>query len=140
VRRVAFVVGAALVAYGGYELGTETSWSSLRAALTWLAGGVLLHDGVLVPLTMLAGAAAAKFLPGAYRGLVQGAFVVSAMVTLALLPLLSGNGLDARDPSQQPLAYGRNLLLVLAGVWALTGVLTLRRYVVRRRAPVVRTP
>lgn len=134
-RRVAFVVGAALVAYGGYELVTGSSLTSLRAAATWLAGGVVLHDGVLVPLTLLGGVALARLLPGAWRGLVQGALVVSAMITLPLLPLLSGAGLDPRNPSQQPLAYGRGLLLVLGGVWALTGLLALRRTVQSRRRP-----
>lgn len=97
-------------------------------------------ESVLVPITMLAGAPATRFLPGTFRALVQGAFVVSAMVTLPLLPLLSGNGLDERDPSQQPLPYGRNLLLVLAGVWAVTGVLALRRQLAHRRAEVLHTP
>lgn len=126
-RRVTMLVGAAFVAWGGYLFLSNTTWTSVRAALTWFLGGVILHDGVLVPVTLLAGAVLARLLPQLYRGLVQGALVLSATVTIALLPLLSGRGLDADDPSQQPLSYGRNLVVVLAIVWAVTAVLVLRR-------------
>ena len=84
------------------------------------------------PLTLLAALAVVRFVPGTYRGLVQGALVVSATLTLALLPLLSGQGRTAANPSQQPLPYGRNLVLVLAAVWICAAVLAVRRH--RREA------
>jgi len=133
-KRAAFAVGAALVALGAYLVIEATGFASLRSALIWFGGGVVGHDGVLVPLTLLVGVALARWVPGTYRGLLQGALVVSAMLSLALVPLLSGRGLTAANPSQQPLPYGRNLLLVLAGVWALAAVLAVRRAVEERKA------
>lgn len=127
-RRVTITIGVALVVVGIGEIVASTTWASLRATIAWFAGGVLVHDAIVVPLTMLAALAVARFVPGTYRSLVQGALIVSATLTLALLPLLSGQGRTAANPSQQPLPYGRNLLLVLATVWTCAAVLAVRRH------------
>lgn len=132
-RRLALLVGAGLSAYGAYLLLAGARWPPLNSALTWFAGGVIVHDALLVPLTLLVGVVLLRVVPGPYRGLVQGALVLSALLTLALLPLLSGRGRTPANPSQQPLPYTRNLLLVLLAVWAVTAVLALLR-TRRRRA------
>ncbi len=130
-RRVALIVGAGLAAYGAYLLLAGARWPPLSSALTWFAGGVLIHDALLVPLTLLVGVALLRVVPGGYRGLVQGALVMSALLTVALLPLMSGRGRTPANPSQQPLPYTRNLLLVLLAVWLVTAALALYR--ARRR-------
>lgn len=134
-RRLALVLGAGLATYGAYELVVGVPWSQLSSAFTWFAGGVVLHDVLLVPLTLLLGVILVRVVPGGYRGLVQGAVVVSAMVTVAMLPLLSGRGQTPANPSQQPLPYARNVLLVLLGLWLVTGVLALLRARRRRSRP-----
>lgn len=126
-------IGAGLSAYGGYLLLGGASGPPLSSALTWFAGGVIVHDALLVPLTLLVGVALLRVVPGPYRRVVQGALVLSALLTLALLPLLSGRGRTPANPSQQPLPYTRNLLLVLLAVWVVTAVLALLR-TRRRRA------
>ncbi len=130
-RRVALIVGAGLAAYGAYLLLAGARWPPLSSALTWFAGGVIIHDALLVPLTLLVGVALLRVVPGGYRGLVQGALVMSALLTVALLPLMSGRGRTPANPSQQPLPYTRNLLLVLLAVWLVTAALALHR--ARRR-------
>lgn len=132
-RRLALLVGAGLSVYGAYLLLAGARWPPLSSALTWFAGGVIVHDALLVPLTLLLGVVLLRVVPGPYRGPVQGALVLSALLTLALLPLLSGRGRTPANPSQQPLPYTRNLLLVLLAVWAVTAVLALLR-ARRRRA------
>lgn len=127
------MVGAGLAAYGAYLLLAGARWPPLSSALTWFAGGVLIHDALLVPLTLLVGVALLRVVPGGYRGLVQGALVMSALLTVALLPLMSGRGRTPANPSQQPLPYTRNLLLVLLAVWLVTAALALHR-ARRRRA------
>jgi len=132
VRRVALIVGAGLAAYGAYLLLAGARWPPLSSALTWFAGGVIIHDALLVPLTLLVGVALLRVVPGGYRGLVQGALVMSALLTVALLPLMSGRGRTPANPSQQPLPYTRNLLLVLLAVWLVTAALALHRARLRR--------
>ena len=133
-RRVTIFAGVVFVAIGIREAVNGATWSSVRAMITWFVGGTLIHDGAIVPLTMLAGLVLARFVPGTYRSLAQGALVTSAMVSLPLLPLLSGMGRTATNPSQQPLQYGRNLLLVLAIVWVGAALLAVRRRQRERRA------
>lgn len=131
-RGLVLLVGAGLSGYGGYLL-FAGGWP--QSALTWFVGGVVLHDALLVPLTLLVGVLLLRVVPGTYRGLAQGALVVSAVLTLALLPLMSGRGRTASNLSQQPLPYTRNLLLVLLGVWLVTGAVALRRARQRRAEP-----
>jgi hypothetical protein len=133
VRRLTITIGVALVLLGVRELIESTTWASLRGTITWFLGGVLIHDGVVVPLTLLLSLALTRLVPGGYRGLVQGALVIAAALTLALLPLLSGQGRTAANPSQQPLPYGRDLVVVLAAVWTGAAVLAFRRYRERHR-------
>jgi hypothetical protein len=128
VRRLTIVIGVAVVLVGLRELGDGATWVSLRAMITWFVGGTLIHDGLVVPLTMLVALTLTRLVPGMYRGLVQGALVGSAMLTLALLPLLSGRGRTAVNPSQQPLPYGRSLLIVLAAVWLCAALMAGWRY------------
>ena len=127
-RRVTITIGVALVVVGVREVVDSATWASLRAMIAWFVGGILVHDLIVVPLTMLAALAVARFVPRTYRSLVQGALGVSAALTLALLPLLSGQGRTAANPSQQPLPYGRNLALILAIVWICAAVLAVRRH------------
>ncbi|MEV6329115.1 hypothetical protein [Streptomyces sp. NPDC051909] len=92
--------------------------------LVWLAGALVLHDGVLAPLVFGVG----LLLVGRrQRGLWRGALLVAGSVVLVALPLLVRPGAPP-NPSALPLPYGRNLAIVLAGVAASAGAL----YLVRR--------
>jgi hypothetical protein len=132
-----YAAGGALVAVGAYAFfgtGTRTQW---RSAATWFAGGVLAHDLLLAPAAVLVGAGLARAVPSAYRGVVQAALYVSGTVALAAVVLVSGKGRDPTVPSQQPLPYGRNLLVVLALIWTVAAFVVAVRVVRARRA---RTP
>ena len=56
-RRLTIIIGVVLILVGARELIDSTNWTSLRATITWFLGGTLLHDGVVVPLTLLVGLA-----------------------------------------------------------------------------------
>ncbi|MGW5424477.1 hypothetical protein [Streptomyces sp. NPDC003943] len=116
-------LGARLVAAGPDPLGV----------LVWLAGAVVLHDGILAPLVFGIG----LLLVGRrQRGLSRGALLVAGTVVLVTLPLLVRPGAPP-NPSALPLPYGRNLAIVLAGVAVAAGLL----YLVRRwRARPQRSP
>ncbi|MGW4160605.1 hypothetical protein [Streptomyces sp. NPDC004788] len=101
--------------------------------LVWLAGAVVLHDGILAPLVFGIG----LLLVGRrQRGLSRGVLLVAGTVVLVTLPLLVRPGAPP-NPSALPLPYGRNLAIVLAGVAVAAGLL----YLVRRwRARPQRSP
>ncbi|WP_330333672.1 hypothetical protein OHS33_30760 [Streptomyces sp. NBC_00536] len=90
----------------------------------WLGGGLVLHDGIIAPLVLgvgllLAAGARAAGWSAAARGLVRGALLTGGVLVMVTLPLLLRPGAPP-NPSALPLPYGRNLLLVLGAVLALT--------------------
>lgn len=104
---------------------------------SWLAGAVLLHDLVLLPLVLAAGLLLRRLDGHAVRGVVRGGLVVAGCVTLVALPPLLRPG-EPANPTVLPLDYGRNALLLIA----LTGVgtLSLALVVRRRRCRATRRP
>ncbi len=59
---------------------------------TFLAGGVILHDAVLAPVTVGLGVLAARLLPNHYRAAAGIAFLIWGTLTLAFFNVLSGEG------------------------------------------------
>lgn len=115
---VLMAVGAVLLATGG----------QIKDVALWLAGAIVLHDGIIAPLVLGIGLLLAA-VPA--RGTVRGALVVAGCLTMVALPVLLRPGRPT-NPSALPLDYLRNWLLVLAAVAVLTGVLLLARRLWRR--------
>ncbi|MBW5480491.1 hypothetical protein [Streptomyces bambusae] len=97
--------------------------------LVWLAGALVLHDGILAPSVLAVG----LLLVGRRRrGVWRGALLVAGSVVLLTLPLLVRPGAPP-NPSALPLPYGRNLAIVLAALAAVTAALiAVRRWRARR--------
>ncbi|MFJ9339677.1 hypothetical protein ACIRP0_10330 [Streptomyces sp. NPDC101733] len=91
--------------------------------LVWLAGALVLHDGIIAPVVLAAGLLVAA-VPA--RGLLRGALVTGGALVLVTLPALLRPGSPV-NPSALPLPYGRNLLIVLAAVAVVTAALALAR-------------
>lgn len=128
-RGIAYVVGCALMLTGVAGLLADPGDNQPVGWALWFAGGVVAHDLVIAPLVFVAGRAL-RGLPGTVRA----GLLVSVLVVAGTLPVLLGLGRKPDNPSILPLPYGRNLLLVLAVVWAATGVATGVVLVARRIA------
>ncbi|MFE9116301.1 hypothetical protein [Streptomyces sp. NPDC007172] len=109
-------VGLVMTGLGGVLLwGQATHWD----VLLWLAGAVVLHDGLIAPLVLGAG----LLLGGPKnRGLLRGALLTAGCLALIALPLLL-RPLPTANSSVLPLDYVRGLLLSLAVVAALAGLI-----------------
>ncbi|MFG2229180.1 hypothetical protein ACGFNX_04015 [Streptomyces sp. NPDC048723] len=126
--------GLAVMAFGGLLLVREPEpW---RIAL-WLAGGVLVHDGLIAPLITAVGALCAA-VGLRLHGVPRAALVVAGSLTvIALPPLLRPGGVA--NPSALPLDYPRNWLLAMAVIGVLTaGYAGVRAWTRRRRAALQR--
>jgi hypothetical protein len=124
---IGYAVGGLLVGVGAnafFASGTLAQW---RSAATWFAGGVLAHDLLMAPVALVVGTILVRLVPATYRGIVQTALYVSVAVALAAAVLVSGRGRNPAIPSQQPLPYGRNLLVVLALIWGFAAAVALTR-------------
>jgi hypothetical protein len=136
--RLRFLLGAIGVAMGLFGLlrFVQQRLSSTVDGGLWLAGGVVAHDALFAPLTLLVLALGARVVPRAVRGRVIVALVVVVTVTVSAIPVLGGWG---RRPDN-PTLLDRHYVLgwcVFVGVVVLASAAgpVWRRLVVRKRGP-----
>lgn len=108
--------GLVATGYGVHGLLTAGSRVPLGSWLTWFVGSALLHDLLIAPVWIGLGWLAARVLPPAARPAVVVGATVAGVLALVALPFVLGVGADPENPSFLPREYGRNLLLVDAGV------------------------
>jgi hypothetical protein len=80
-------LGVAGVGWGVWLLSDDGA-NRLTSTVSWLAGGVVLHDFVLAPLVVLTGVAAVKLFPDRRRAVAAVAFLVWATLTAAVANVL----------------------------------------------------
>ncbi|MDO9380710.1 MAG: hypothetical protein Q7T56_17845 [Nocardioidaceae bacterium] len=90
-RGVLLLAGLAAGVYGAVLL-LQLDFSRLLSTVVWLAGGVVLHDFVLAPVVVVLGVLLVRVVPDAARRPATVAAVVWGTVTVAALPVLSGQG------------------------------------------------
>lgn len=136
-RGVLGVTGVAMLAYGLLGLPTQLGPAQLIGLLTWMAVAILIHDGVIVPLSTAAGAGltrvGAKFQPS------SAAVLRGALLTGALVTLLAGILLKAQSVAQSTTVLEADYAMNLAGFWAVLALASAAAIVVlERRARVAR--
>ncbi|MGW4054316.1 hypothetical protein ACWENA_26180 [Streptomyces sp. NPDC004779] len=120
-----YVLGGLGVALAGLGTWLVVTGPDPAGVLLWLAGALILHDGVIAPLVLAVG----LLLVGrSDRTLLRGTLIVAGSLTFVALPLLVRPG-SPPNPSALPLPYGRNLAIVLAVVAVVAGA----RILIRRR-------
>jgi hypothetical protein len=134
----AYGIALACAGYGVWAIVSTQRPASLPRTAGWLAGVLVLHDGLLAPALVVAGLVLARVVPRSTRPLVTAGLVVSGMVAVVAAPLVLGLGARAGDPSRLPLPYGRNLMVLLAAVWLVVAVLGGVTWVRRSARPRVR--
>ncbi|WP_375001838.1 hypothetical protein [Aeromicrobium sp. CTD01-1L150] len=98
VRAVLGTVGVALIAVGVLELrGSDAT--QLLSALLWLGGGVVVHDVVVAPLTVLVVLAGSRWAPRSAHGAAVVGLVVWGTVTIATANVLLGVGGKPDNPT-----------------------------------------
>lgn len=125
------VVGWGVIVAGIVGLLSQSGQTQPKDAARWVLGAAVLHDLVVAPVVIGLGLLLTKVAPRRWRAVVQGAFVISAMVSLFSIPFVRGYGRIANNPSLLPGNYATGLLTVLAVVWAGAAVILVVR--LRRR-------
>jgi hypothetical protein len=125
---ISAAVGWAVIGWGLFGILSNRLDTRPSNLARFVVGGALLHDLLVAPLAILAGVLVSRAVRGRARGPVQAALVVSAVVALFSWPLVRAYGLAANNPTSLPHNYGRNLVIVLVAVWAVTAVVTALRY------------
>jgi len=97
-RAVLLAAGLVAAAYGVWRL-LDLGRENTRATITWLVGGVVLHDGVFAPLVLIVGLVAVWLVPRRRLAPVVVILVVLVPVTLAGIPELGRFGARADRPT-----------------------------------------
>jgi hypothetical protein len=113
----AVLIGAGVLVMGYALAGALTDHDVKPFGVAIFLAAVLVgHDAVWMPLVLAAGALINRVVPARSRPVVRVAAVVAAVLSVAGVPLALGYGRPPDNPSALPLAYGRNLALVLGGL------------------------
>lgn len=127
-------VGLAVAAYGVVLL-LATGISNVVALVPWLVGGVLVHDALLAPLTLLAAVALTRVVPRSWWSVTAVALVVVGTVTVAAVPVLGrfGERADNTTLLDRPYLVGwAGFVLVVAVVAVAVRLLGARVWHARR--------
>ncbi len=120
VRIVLAAAGLALIGYGLLGLPTQLGPEQLVGLLVWMAVGILIHDGVIVPLATLAGAGLTRV--GARLRPVSGAVLRGGLLTGAVVSLVAGLLLRAQSVARNTSVLEANYAANLLWFWAALAV------------------
>ena len=127
-RMLLGALGVVMGAFGALRF-LQLDLPDIVDAVLWLAGGVVLHDAVVAPLTILLTVVLGRVVPDAWRSRVTVAAVVLLTVTAVAVPVLGRFGARSDNPSLLDRDYVGGWLVLTA----LVLVVTLVSGVVARR-------
>ncbi|KQV74214.1 hypothetical protein ASC61_03885 [Aeromicrobium sp. Root344] len=126
VRALLLLTGVGFGLWGVWLMRDFTS-EQLVSMGTWLAGGVILHDAVIAPVTVVLGVVAARLLPGRTRSVAAIAFLVWATLTVAFLNVLSGQGGKPDNDTVLHRPYGLSWIVLTLVIAAIAAAVAYRR-------------
>jgi hypothetical protein len=130
--RIALIgAGGLLLAFGAFRLVTQLDHGDLFALAAWMVVAVVLHDGVVAPLTAGVGVVLTRVPPRARR-YVQGVLIAGALITVIAIPLIRRRNTQPEIKAILLRDYAGNLALLL-GLTVAVGVVLYLARVVRER-------
>jgi hypothetical protein len=131
--------GLALLALGIVVLVQEVNPKRYIGILTWLAGAIIIHDGIIAPTVFGSSLLMRKYgarVPSAVIAIVQGALVVGGIVTIIVVPEVLKKSIGTLSTSILPQNYLLNLVLFYGALVIITGLVIagyLRRFTRRAK-------
>jgi hypothetical protein len=124
--RIALVAtGLLLLAVGGIVLVNDVAPTRYLGIVTWFAGAIILHDGILAPIVLgfsLLLRRTGRRIPLAVLLIVQTAIVVGAIVGFVVVPEIAKKSIGRANPTLLPLDYGLNLALFYGALVLVTAL------------------
>lgn len=136
-RIVLVALGVVLLIVGGLVLLNDVKPVRYIGILWWLAGAIIVHDGLLAFAVVGIGIAMRRAgrafrIPLSMIIIVQGALAVGALVALLVVPEIMKQSIGTANSTLLPLEYGLNLA-VFSGSLAVVALGALAVVGVRRR-------
>ncbi len=126
--------GVILAGVGAWKL-LQSGLDNIVASLKWLVGGVIAHDALLVPATIVLVLLASRLLPSWLRAPATVGFVVLGTVTVAAIPVLGGFGARPDNPTLLDRNYIGGWLVLFAIIAVAVAVAGWRRRSVTTSTP-----
>ncbi|HJQ44466.1 MAG TPA: hypothetical protein VJ831_15360 [Jatrophihabitantaceae bacterium] len=126
--------GVAIIGYGAWRILGTARLTRPRTLGLWLMGALIVHDGVVAPVTSSAGWLLGRISRPRARRYLSGALVAGAIVTAVALPLIHRRGHAQPGSTLLTRNYETNLTLILSGIAAVAVVAYLQRLIRDRRA------
>ncbi len=123
----ALFIGFGLMAYGANSALDDARDSHPFALAVHIVTFDLAHDLIVAPLAFLIAWIVGKVFPPRFRGPVRAALATSALILGFSYPLIRRWGKRPTNSSTLPLAYGRNVILLLLVVWLLAVIISVLR-------------
>lgn len=92
------VLGVAMGAFGALRF-LQLDFPDIVDAVLWLAGGVIVHDAIIAPLTIGLTVLATRVAPSKARARVTVGLIVLAAVTMTAIPVLGRFGEKPDNPT-----------------------------------------
>jgi hypothetical protein len=124
------VAGILLAGYGIFRILDKPSTSQPYEILRWLIGAVIVHDGIVVPVTLTCGAVLSAIPAARARRYLQGTLVAIAILTPPVLVEIRRRGTVASAKALLDQNYAAHLAVVgsvLAGAGLLAYLVRVRR-------------
>jgi hypothetical protein len=118
-RIVIGVVGVLMGAFGALRF-LQLDLADVLDAVLWLAGGVVVHDAILAPLTVALTFLGTRVVPTGLRTRVTVALVVLLTVTVTAIPVLGRFGARPDNATILPRDYPAGWLVLAALVLVAT--------------------
>ena len=119
--------GLLLLAFGVFRLATEVPLANLIWSVIWMAGAIIIHDGILSPTVISVGWVLRRHVADRPRRYLQFALIMAGLVTVVAVPMIFLRGSQPVVKAMLLRNYGANLSLLLG----LIAVATLAVYAVR---------
>jgi hypothetical protein len=129
-------VGAALLLFGVYRILQNSDRTDPRGLARWLIAAVVIHDGIIVPSTMLIGFVLTRLFRPRLRRYVQGALVASALITIIAIPLIDRRGSQPAVKALEQQDYGLHLGILIALGFGVAAIGYLMQVLRERRSAV----
>lgn len=113
-RGVLGVLGALVVVYGVWRITGTARLTRPRVLAEWLIGAVVVHDGILAPLSLAVGFALNKVTAPRARRYIAGALIASALVAAVAAPLIYRRGTQPRSTTLEVQNYALHLMVLVA--------------------------
>ncbi len=114
--------GAALILFGVFRILQHSDRTDPRGLARWLIAAVVIHDGILVPSTMLVGFILTRLFRPRLRRYLQGALVTSALITIVAIPLIDRRGSQPAVKALEQQNYGLHLAILIALVFGVVAL------------------